>query len=447
MPTESEVIDICAGDDVELVRLLWVDNAGVERGRVVNAANVEDVFASGANIAQAQQAFTDLDYPTEDAPLGRVGEVRLVPDPDTFRTLPYAERAAAMMCDIHRLDRTPWEIDPRSRLRGFLDEFEYRSRAAFEPEWYLVRETAAGIEPFDRSGCYTADGIQSAHDVVLEIVDDLAAQGIEMATYYPEYSPGQQEIAIEPGDGLTPADDHAFYKQTVKAVAENHDTRATFSPKPFPDHAGSGCHLHLSLWNGEENAFHDPDDESPYGISETCKRFVGGVLAHARALVALTAPSVVSYKRLQPGSWASAYTAWGLDNREAMVRIPSAQWENAAATTRLELKAADNTANPYLSLLGVLAAGRDGIERDLDPGEPLDVDPGSLSESERERRGIERLPQSLGEAIDELEADAVLSDAMGDDLHRTYVAVKRATWTDAATAVTDWDVDTYTRLY
>ncbi|KZN23374.1 hypothetical protein A4G99_15285 [Haladaptatus sp. R4] len=171
------------------------------------------------------------------------------------------------------------------------------------------------------------------------------------------------------------------------------------------------------------------------------------MLAHARALVALTAPSVVSYKRLQPGSWASAYTAWGLDNREAMVRIPSAQWENAAATTRLELKAADNTANPYLALLGVLAAGRDGIERGLDPGEPLDVDPGSLSESERERRGIERLPQSLGEAIDELEADTVLSDAMGDDLHRTYVAVKRATWTDAATAVTDWDVETYTRLY
>jgi glutamine synthetase len=447
MPTESEVIEICTSDEVELVRLFWVDNAGVERGRVVNAADIERVFANGANIAQAQQAFTDTDYPTDEAPLSRVGEVRLVPDPKTFRLLPYAERGAAMMCDLYTLDETPWEIDPRSRLDSFLDTFEYQSRAAFEPEWYLVRETEDGFEPFDLSGCYTADGIQSAHEIILEIVDGFAAQGMEMSVYYPEYSPGQQEIAIEHSDGLTPADNQTFYKQTVKAVATNHGLRATFSPKPFPEHAGSGSHLHLSLWKGDENGFYDPDGESHYAISETCRQFIGGILDHARALVALTAPSVVSYKRLQPDAWASAYTAWGFDNREAMVRIPSSQWTESAATTRIELKAVDNTANPYLALLGVLAAGRDGIERGLDPGKPLDVNPRDLSNAERKRRDIERLPQSLGEAIDELERDAVLEQAMGSELHQTYVAVKRATWHDAMSAVTDWDVDTYTRLY
>ncbi|MFH5801445.1 glutamine synthetase family protein [Haladaptatus sp. CMAA 1911] len=447
MPTESEVIDSCTSDDVALVRLFWVDNAGVERGRVVNADDIASVFANGANIAQAQQAFTDTDYPTDEAPLDRVGEVRLVPDPETFQLLPYVNRGAAMMCDLYTLDETPWEIDPRSRLQAFLDTFEYRSRAAFEPEWYLVRETEDGFEPFDRSGCYTADGIQNAHEIVLEIVDGFAAQGMEMSVYYPEYSPGQQEIAIAHSDGLTPADNQTFYKLTVKAVAANHGLRATFSPKPFPEHAGSGSHLHLSLWEGDENAFYEPDDESPYSISETCRQFVGGVLDHARALVALTAPSVVSYKRLQPDAWASAYTAWGFDNREAMVRIPSSQWTESAATTRIELKAVDNTANPYLALLGVLAAGRDGIERGLNPGEPVDVNPMDLSKAERERRDIERLPRSLGEAIDELEADDVLEQAMGSELHRTYVAVKRATWDDAMSAVTDWDVDTYTRFY
>jgi glutamine synthetase len=447
MSTRADVIEACASDDVDLVRLFWVDNAGVERGRVVNAADIEGVFANGANIAQAQQAFTDLDYPTEEAPLSRVGEARLVPDPETFRLLPYAERTAAMMCDLYRLDQRPWEIDPRSRLRTFLDAFEYRSHAAFEPEWYLIRETETGLEPIDQSGCYTADGMQSVHDIVLDVVDGLAAQGMDMSTYYPEYSPGQQEISIRPSDGLTPADDQAFYKQTVKAVARNHGVRATFSPKPFPEHAGSGCHLHLSLWTGEENAFYDPDGDAPYSISEVCRQFIAGVLDHADALVALTAPSVVSYKRLQPDAWASAYTAWGFDNREAMVRIPSAQWTEPAETTRIELKAADNTANPYLALLGVLAAGRDGIERGLDPGDSLDVNPGDLSEAERDRRGIERLPGTLGEAVDALDEDAVLTEAMGDGLHRTYVAVKRATWHDAIRAVTDWDVETYTRLY
>ncbi|WP_227377241.1 hypothetical protein [Haladaptatus halobius] len=245
------MIKTCTSNDVELVRLFWVDNAGVERGRVVNAATIESIFTNGANIAQAQQAFTDSDYPTEEAPLSRVGEVRLIPDPETFRLLPYVNRGAAMMCDLYSLDQTPWEIDPRSQLHTFLDTFEYQSHAAFEPEWYLVRETEDGFEPFDQSGCYTADGIQSAHEIILEIVDGLAAQSMEMSVYYPEYSPGQQEIAIKRSEGLTPADNQTFYKQTVKAVARNHDLRATFSPKPFPEHAGSGSHLHLSLWNPE----------------------------------------------------------------------------------------------------------------------------------------------------------------------------------------------------
>lgn len=447
MPTQPEVVKACSRDDITLVRLFWVDNAGVERGRAISADDIEDVFTNGANIAQAQQAFTDLDYPTEEAPLSRVGEVRLVPDSETFRVLPYADRTAAMMCDLYQLDQSPWEIDPRSRLQSFLDTFEYEVRAAFEPEWYLLRESEAGFEPFDRSGCYTADGMQSVHDIILDIVDGLSAQGMETSVYYPEYSPGQQEIAIKHSNALTAADNQPFYRQTVKAVARNHCVRATFSPKPFPNHAGSGCHIHLSLWNGEENAFYDHSNKSQYSISKTCRQFIGGILDHASALVALTAPSVVSYKRLQPNSWASAYTAWGFDNREAMVRVPSSQWNAPAETTRIELKAADNTSNPYLALLGMLAAGRDGIERGLDPGEPVNVNPDDLSEVERNSRGIERLPRSLGEAIDELEQDDILLEAVGADLHQTYVAVKRATWHDAMNAVTDWDIETYTRLY
>lgn len=447
MTSAEEVVEICSSDDVALVRLMWVDNAGVERARVVDAEDVGAALENGVNIAQVQQAFTALDYPTHDSPFGAVGEVRIVPDPETFRVLPYAERAAAMMCDIHSLDRTPWSADPRSSLSAFIDEFGFTPSTGFESEWYLVRDGEEGFEPFDNSGCFAVDGIQSTHDIVLETVDALKAQGMDLAVYYPEYGPGQQELVIEHASGLDGPDDYAFYKQTVKAVAREHGVRATFMPKPFKDGPGSGCHINLSLWDGDRNVFYDPDDDSSFPLSETARHFVGGLLDHAPGLLALTAPAVLSYKRLQPHSWASAFTCWGLDNREAMVRIPSTQWSDPEKTIRLEFKAVDNTANPYVALLGLLAAGKDGIDRELDPGEPLQQDPADLSEDEREARGVHRFPETLGEAVEALEADAVLSEALGGELYESYVGVKRTMWNDFLDAVTDWEIENYDRLF
>ncbi len=294
---------------------------------------------------------------------------------------------------------------------------------------------------------FTDDGMQNAHDVITDMIDALEAQGMSLARYYAEYGPGQQELIIEHSRGMRAPDEQVAYKQTVKAIARKHGLTATFSPKPYPDGPGSGCHIHLSLWDGETNVFYDDSDDSAYGISDTCRQFVAGVLEHAPALLALTAPSVVSYKRLQPHMWASAYTAWGLDNREAMVRVPSSQWNDPESTTRIELKAADNTANPYLALLGLLAAGQDGIERGLDPGEPVEQDPGALSPAEREERGIERFPETLGEALDALEEDSVLAAAMGETLHEAYLAVKRDEWNEASSTATEWEAENFNRQF
>lgn len=447
MPDREEVIEECQRDEIELLRLLHVDSGGVVRGRVVDPDDAADVLEGGTNTAKVTQVFTPFNAPAPGGPYGPVGEARIVPDPGTFRTLPYAEGTAVMLCDKYTSGGDRMMADPRTRLGEFLEGFEYTPSSAFESEFYLARDEEEGLEPFDETGCFTADGMQSAHDIVLEMVRALEQQNMTFDAYYPELGPGQQELVVGHDRGIRAPDDQVLYRQTVKAVARAHGLAATFAPKPFPDAPGTGCHIHLSLWDGGENRFFDAGSDDEFGITEECRHFVGGLLEHGRALVALTAPTVMSYKRLQPHSWASAYTAWGLDNREAMVRVPSSQWDDPASTTRVELKASDNTSNPYLALLGVLAAGNDGIERELDPGDPVGRDPGTLPAREREERGIERLPESLGVAIEELEADEVLREALGEELVEGFLAVKRAEWDEATSTTTDWDVERYTRSF
>ena len=434
---------------VELIRLLFVNNSGVPRGRVLDAGDLKSIFENGGNLTKGMQSFNALDALVGGGTFGPVGEVRLVPDPETFTVLPYADRTAVMLCDMYELDGTPWDADPRSRLRAFLDnlaEDDLVPKAAFEGEYYLTREGEDGPEPFDNSTCFAVDGMDSAHDIVLDTIDALKAQGLGLSNYYPEYGPGQQELVVEHDEGVAAADNHVLYKSTVRAVAEQHGVGATFAPQPFEGMPGSGCHVHLSLWRDSENAF-ATEDGGRYGLSEVGRQFVAGVLEHAPALVALTAPTVGSYDRLQPGMWASAFTAWGHDNREACVRIPSSDWHDRSETTRLEFKSCDNTANPYLALLGLLAAGMDGVERGLDPGEPLQQDPAALADDERADRRIERLPASLAEALDEFEDSDVLRDVLGETLHQSYLEVKRSEWDASTDEDGDWEADYLLRAF
>jgi glutamine synthetase len=446
MPTRQRVVERCSSDDIDLVRIFYVDSAGVTRGRVVPARDVAGVLEEGINFAKVQQSFTVLDYPVPGTEIsGPVGEVRLVPDSGTFVELPYAERTAAMVGSFHTLDGEPWAVGPRARLQELLGELEHTPVAAFESEYYLGRRPEDAddgeLVPLDGSGCFAADGMQSAHEVVLDTIDALESQGMELAIYYPEYGPGQQELVVTHDEGVAAADHQTLYKRTVKGVAGDHGLEATFLPKPFPELPGSGCHLHLSLWDDERNAFYDADADARYGLSGLARSFVAGVLEHAPGLVALTAPTVTSYKRLKPSMWASAFVCWGEDNREAMVRVPSASASNPAGSTRIEYKPIDNTANPYLAMLGVLAAGRDGIERGLDPGEPLGADPATLSAADRADRGIERYPETLSAALEALAEDDVLREALGEPLLESYLAVKRAQWEEFDAALTDWELE------
>jgi len=253
----------------------------------------------------------------------------------------------------------------------------------------------------------------------------LEAQGLAVEQYYPELGWGQQELSIKHAPALRAADAHVYYRETVRAVAQRHGLAASFAPKPWPDQPGNGCHIHFSGWDrGSGNLFADP--AGPYGLSETCRRFVAGVLDHLPALLALTCASVNSYRRLQPQMWASAYRVWGPDNREAALRAASTFWGQEAESTNVELKASDSSANPYLALGGLIAAGLDGIGRELELPPPATVDPHTLSEAERTSIGASPHPRSLSEALHNLRGDSVLMEALGDGLSTSYIAVKES---------------------
>jgi glutamine synthetase len=240
-------------------------------------------------------------------------------------------------------------------------------------------------------------------------------------------SRGQQEISTPHAPALRAADEQILVRETIRGVAAQHGLVASLAPKPWPGGAGNGGHIHFSLWEGERNRFHDA--AAADFLSREARAFLAGVLEHLPALCGLTAPSFNSYHRIVPQYWAGAFTCWGHDNREAPIRVPSVFSGMEEASTNAELKAADSSANPYLAVGALIAAGVDGLERSLDLPAAVEVDPATIAEDERAQRGILRLPANQAEALDALERDAVLTDALGPVLATSYLAVRRSEWT------------------
>ena len=412
---------------LRLVRFLYCDNDGIVRGKASGMASLAERLDTGIGLTVAMQAFTLLDHLAPFPGMGPVGEIRLVPDPGTFVVAPYAARTGVVLVDMLTQEGEPYAADPRGFLRAMVERAAGAGlavRAAFEPEWSLAVGEGDAAAPFDRSSCFSSHGMNTAAPVVDEVVEALEAQGLQVEQYYPELGGGQQELSIRHRSALAAADAHVLYRETVRGVAARHGLQASFAPKPWADQAGNGCHLHFSAWSleGDSNRFYAEDGS---GLSPLARSFAAGVLEHLSALLALTCASVNSYRRLQPQMWASAYRAWGPDNREAALRVPSTFGEHEEASTNIELKACDSSCNPHLALGGLIAAGLDGVGRGLDLPPPATVDPSTLSEEERTRLGAARHPESLGQAIANLERDQLLMEALGDRLGGSYLAVKR----------------------
>ncbi|MFN2105284.1 MAG: glutamine synthetase family protein, partial [Candidatus Promineifilaceae bacterium] len=441
---KEQVIAAAHSAGVRLIRFLYCDNGCVIRGKAAHIDNLAGRMASGIGLTVAMQAMNMLDQLQAVEGMGPVGEIRLVPDPGSFVVLPYAPNSAAMMCDMLTLERQPWGACQRTflkRMIGRAADHGLTIQAAFENEFSLLEPDGAGsLRPIDTGLCFSTVSMTAAAGVINEMVAAFEAQAIPIDAYYPELGHGQHELPIRHAPALRAADNQIWFRETVRNVAHAHGLVASLAPKPIPDQAGNSSHIHWSVWDasGSSNLLYDADQ--PYQLSRLGRHFAAGVLAHAPALLALTAPSYNSYRRLQPHFWSSAYTAWGPDNREAAVRVVSGMWGQEAESVNLEFKASDPSNNPYLALGGLIAAGLDGIERELELPEVTMVDPGNLSEEERAARGIRRYPTSQAEALDTLKNDALLMEALGPELSRSYLAVKRSEYDAFAAEEIDFEL-------
>ena len=438
----EKVLEQAAGAELNLVRFLYCDNDGMVRGKATGRSGLAQRLEAGIGLTVAMQAFTLLDHLAGFEGMGPVGEIRLVPDPRTFVVAPYLQRTGVLLVDIQTLEGEPYAADPRHFLQRMIDRSADRGLnvvAAFEPEWTLVRREGDEFHPYDQSPCFSSEGMNSAAEVIDELVGALQSQGLAVEQYYPELGWGQQELSIAHHPALRAADAQVLYRETVRGVVRRFGLYSSFAPKPWPDQPGNGCHLHFSALSGDDlagAAFYDFEDG---GLSSLGRQFTAGVLDHLPALLALTCASVNSYRRLQPQMWASAFRTWGPDNREAALRVPSPFRGQEESSTNVELKACDSSCTPYLALGGVIAAGLDGLERELELPPPVTVDPYTLSDEERAAAGAVRHPGSLAEALEQLERDSVLMEALGARLSGSYLSVKRQYVADFAEQDDDFE--------
>src|SRR5437588_1599715 len=423
----QEIVAKAEAAGLRLVRFLYCDNDGIIRGKSSGMSGLSDRLESGIGLTLAMQAFTMLGHLGTGDGMGPGGEIRLVPDPTTCTIAPYAPHTGTVLVDMQTLDGKPYAADGRAFLKRMIARAAERDLAllaAFEPEWSLATRNGDQYSPIDESGCFTTTGMNVAAPVIDDIVAALESQGMTVEQYYAELGWGQQELSIRHAPALQAADHHIMYRETVRGIALTHGRHASFAPKPWGDQAGNGCHLHFSGWTKDQrvNRFYEAGAE--YNLAPLARQFMAGILDHLPALVALTCASVNSYRRLQPQMWASAYRAWGPDNREGALRVASPFQGHEAESTNVELKSSDSSANPYIALGGVLAAGLDGIERRLSLSPPATVDPFTLTDDERQPIGADRLPQSLQAAIANLKGDETLLKALGERLATSYIAVK-----------------------
>ena len=385
----------------------------------------------------------------------------LVPDLASFSPIPWEQGigpdgsqletgSARVICDVYTPNGDPFPGDPRWVLRRQLErarKLGYVLNTGPELEFFLLRRANGVVEPLPHDAAGYFDLSEDlGTEVRKEMMNGLAAFGIRVETAHHEVATGQHEIDFQYSDALRTADNAVTFKTTLKAVAAAHGLYATFMPKPFFGINGSGMHTHQSLWDvkKDRNAFADPKD--PYGLSDVARSYIAGILEHARGMIAVLAPLVNSYKRLVPGFEAPIYIGWARINRSALIRIPQIS-AGQVNSTRIELRCPDPSSNPYLAFAAMLAAGLDGIERKLTPPEPVEENLYHFDAAKLEKRKIKQLPGTLREALDELAADKVIGEALGDHVLERFVEAKTEEWDEYRMQVSAWEVERYLEAF
>ncbi len=429
-------------DKVKFVSLQFTDVTGAVKSVDLPVHNLEEALDSGVWFdGSSVEGFARI----------QESDMRLILEPDTYAILPWSPpdlRRARVFCDIYTPDGKPFEGDPRGTLKRLLAKLAERGwtyNIGPEPEFFLFKGTNGhGIHPVphDVGGYFDFSSFDEAVVVRTELMEALMTMGLEVEVGHHEVALGQHEIDFRYANALKAADNVLTLKYTVKAIAAQHGLVASFMPKPIFGINGSGMHCHQSLFDREgNNLFFDPNDEMK--LSAIARSFIAGQLAHARALAALVAPTVNSYKRLVPGYEAPVYIGWAQINRSALIRIPR-YTEGRDKSMRAELRFPDPSANPYLAFTGMLAAALDGIDKQMTPPAPLNnINLYHLSKEERAEMGVGELPGSLAEALRELEQDEVLKEALGPVTYEAFMRAKWEEWDEFRLRVTDYEIERY----
>ncbi len=445
MKTVQDVAKVVHERSIEFFLCSFVEMSGALKAKVVPARHLEDMAQGSAGFAGF--AAGDIGQGPHDA------DMIAIPDFDSFTILPWRPNIAWVMSNIHVND-APWPYCPRTILQRQINVARkkgYVLKTGVEPEFILVRRTNNGAyEPYDSldtlgKPCYDLRALNRNLDFMTTVLKYMQEIGWDPYANDHEDANCQFEINWTYSDCLTTADRHAFFRWMIRTLAEQHGTVATFMPKPFSHLTGNGAHFHISVWDAEKdtNLFLNTQDEN--GLSEFAYHFIGGLKKHAKAVAAVTAPIVNSYKRLIRGAprsgatWAPVYITFGGSNRTQMIRIPG--------PGRIENRTVDGAANPYLAPAVMLAAGLDGVEKKLPAGKRNDKNLYEVSLEELRTEGIEFLPTTLNEALDELEKDDVIMEALGREYAAYYLRVKRDEWKRYHNSVSQWETDNYLGLY
>ena len=426
--------------DIRFVRLWFTDVLGTLKSVAIAPAELEGAFAEGIGFdGSAIEGFA------------RVAESDMLakPDPATFALLPWRSEGpgvARMFCDILTPDGAASYADPRYVLKRTLTKaanlgFNFYTHP--EVEFYLFKESPVAGQapiPVDQYGYFDNAPNGVGHDFRRQAITMLEAMGISVEYSHHEGGPGQQEIDLRYADALTTADNLMTFRLVMQEVALEQGLFASFMPKPFRDHPGSGMHTHLSLFEGDRNAFFEPGSE--YQLSKVARSFIAGLLAHAPEITAVTNQWVNSYKRLAGGAEAPSWICWGHNNRSALIRVP--MYKPAKGnSTRIEFRSMDSACNPYLALAVLLAAGLKGIEEGYELPDGAEDDVWGLSESERKAMGMKPLPSSLDQAIEIMERSELVAETLGEHVFDFFLRNKQAEWEDFRRQVTQWELDRY----
>ena len=427
--------------DVRFVRLWFTDVVGSLKSVALAPAEVEDAFAEGLGFDGSSIEGLSRIYESD---------MLLQPDPSTFQLLPWrgeVEPTSRMFCDILTPEGTPSTADPRHVLKRQLDEASKLGFTCYthpEIEFYLLQSAELGPHgrpvPIDNAGYFdhVPDGV--GQDFRRLSVTTLEALGISVEFSHHETGPGQNEIDLRYADALQTADNIMTFRTVIKEMAMQKGLYATFMPKPFAEHPGSGMHTHFSLFEGDSNAFFEAGRE--YQLSDVARSFIAGILHHAKELTAVTSQFVNSYKRLWGGGEAPSHLSWGHNNRSALVRVPLYK-PGKGQSARVEYRGIDSAANPYLAYACLLGAGLKGIHEGYELEDPTEDDVWSLSTAERRASGHDPLPGSLHDALRALEDSELMADILGEQVFNSFLANKRAEWEEYRQEITPWELNRY----